>query len=125
MENSDWFNMWEKQNFPYKELLKGDIIYWLDTVEKCIFWKTEVVEVERFYYFDKKEIYKKYKNSMSEKYFDSRPDKGYFLHYRIKVLEQNTTPKPPIITFHNLAGREWIVKILKDGLRQHLSKIQR
>lgn len=94
MESSDWFNMWEKRNFPYQELLTGDILYWLDTIEKRLIWKTEVIKVERRPYADKNEIYKLYKDSMTKQYYESRPEFGYFLHYEIKVLEKMDIPKP-------------------------------
>jgi predicted restriction endonuclease len=94
MEDESWFNMWTKRNFPYKLLIEGDILYWLDTTKKQLVWKTEVLEVDRYPYNDKSEIWEKYKTSMSQKYYDDRPDRGYFLYYRIKVLEKINIAKP-------------------------------
>lgn len=94
IETEEWFNIWEKRNFPYKELLEGDILYWFDTIQQQLVWKTRVVQVERFPYGDKNELYKKYHNSMTLDYFKSRPEKGYFLHYRVQVIEKLNIPKP-------------------------------
>jgi hypothetical protein len=94
MESELWFSMWEKRNFPYKELLNGDILYWLDTKEKRLVWKTEVLNVIRYKYSDKNNIERKYKDSMSKRYFESRPDQGYFLQYEVKVVEKIDVPKP-------------------------------
>jgi hypothetical protein len=96
MEEKDWFNMWTKKNYPYSELLVGDILYWLDTTKQTVVWKTRVQFVERFEYNDKKEVLKRYKNSGSigQKYIENSPDKGYFLYYKIKVITRTDKLKP-------------------------------
>jgi hypothetical protein len=94
METSDWFNIWDKRYFPYQELLQGDILYWMDSVKKTLTWKTEVIEVIRFAYDDKGLIFKRYGHSMTKSYFDSRPDKGYFLGYKVKVIDKMNISKP-------------------------------
>lgn len=88
MEATEWFNMWGKRNFPYRELLEGDVIYWLDTKRKRLTWKTEVIKVERYPYSNKAEIWKRYHHSMKESYYAERADSGYFLHYQVRVLDQ-------------------------------------
>ena len=102
MENSEWFNVWERRNFPYYELLVGDILYWFDTSAQKIVWKTEVVKVDRFQYFDKKEILERYPNSMTSKYYESRPESGYFVGYKIKVLDKLDLEKPSSFRFPQL-----------------------
>lgn len=102
MENFDWFNMWSNRNFPYYELLVGDTLYWFDTTAQKLVWKTEVVKVDRFPYSDKQEIFDRYPNSLGLKYYDSRPDSGYFVGYKVKVLEKLDLEKPTGFRFPQL-----------------------
>lgn len=102
MENFDWFNMWSNRNFPYYELLVGDTLYWFDTTAQKLVWKTEVVKVDRFPYSDKQQIFDRYPNSLGLKYYDSRPDSGYFVGYKVKVLERIDLEKPTGFRFPQL-----------------------
>ncbi|NWF50624.1 MAG: HNH endonuclease [Ignavibacteriaceae bacterium] len=102
MENFDWFNMWSNRNFPYYELLVGDTLYWFDTTAQKLVWKTEVVKVDRFPYSDKQQIFDRYPNSLGLKYYDSRPDSGYFVGYKVKVLEKLDIEKPNGFRFPQL-----------------------
>lgn len=102
MESSDWFNMWERKNFPYNELLIGDTLYWFDTNAQRLIWKTKVVLVDRYPYNDKKQIFDRYKNSLGRQYYDSRPDSGYFIGYNVKVVERIDIPKPTNFNFPQL-----------------------
>ena len=71
----------EKQFYPYRELLQADIIYWLDTNLHKLLWKTQILQVTRYPYSNKRKLYDLYKNSMTEKYYNDRLDSGYFLYY--------------------------------------------
>ena len=102
MESFDWFNMWEKRNFPYYELLVGDTLYWFDTKAQRLVWKTEVISVERYPYSDKQQILDRYRNSLGSKYYESRPQNGYFIGYKIKVLERINFSKPAGFNFPQL-----------------------
>jgi hypothetical protein len=94
MENSDWFNMWGKKNFPYKELLVGDILYWYESLTQKLVWKTQIVAINRFPYNNKQEVFSRFPNAYTSKYHESRPDKGYFIGYKFKVLEKINLDKP-------------------------------
>jgi 5-methylcytosine-specific restriction endonuclease McrA len=124
MESSKWFNVWERKNFPYYELLPGDNLYWFDTSIQKIVWKTEVLEVLRFPYSDKKEILERYGDSMTKHYYESRPEKGYFIGYKVKVLEELDIEKPRDYRFPQLGwlriddevSRAWFNKnIIEDS----------
>jgi hypothetical protein len=108
MENQLWFNMWSSRQFPYITLVKGDIIYWLDNIKKSLVWKTIVQDVDRYQYSNKEELLKLYSDSMSPSYYDSRPVKGYFLKYNVKVLEKINVAKPD----YNFSQLGW--EILND-----------
>ncbi|MET3981143.1 hypothetical protein ABIB62_003780 [Mucilaginibacter sp. UYP25] len=96
METMHWFNMWATRKPPYSNLLKGDVLYWLDKVKARIVWKTVVTEVNRYPYDDKLEVYKLYGDFMTQSYFDSRPQSGYFLNYQVKVLARMDIRKPDL-----------------------------
>lgn len=102
MENLPRFNMWETRKWPYKQLLKGDIIYWFDKNENKLVWKTEVLDVVREYYSNKNQIEKKYRDAMTDEYFNQRSNEGYLLHYPIKVLQRIDIPRPNQFVFDRL-----------------------
>ncbi len=105
METSDWFNLWRKKYFPYNELLEGDVIYWYETKSQRLVYKTEVVFVRAGKYNNKKKFIKKHENNPASKYFKDRPDKGYFVLYKVKVIEKINIPKPKGSVFPQLG---WI-----------------
>jgi hypothetical protein len=94
MENSDWFNMWNNKLFPYDELRKGDTLYWFDAKVQQLVWKTKVISVKRTQYKDKREIIKHYEKSIRSKYYENKSGGGYFLGYKIKVIEKISINKP-------------------------------
>jgi len=102
MENSDWFNMWKRKNFPYYELIPGDILYWFETKSQELVWKTKVISVERYPYTDKNQVFEQYKNPKGKGYYDNRADKGYFVGYKVKVIERTHIPKPKGYRFPQL-----------------------
>ncbi|MEK7875947.1 MAG: HNH endonuclease [Pseudomonadota bacterium] len=102
METLDWYNMWGNRNFPYRELLVGDILYWFNTPAQRLVWKTEVIFVDRYPYTDKRAVIDRYNNSWGSEYADTRPDSGYFLGYKIKVIDQLDIPKPSGSRFDRL-----------------------
>ena len=57
--NGLWFNLWTKKQWPYKELERGDTLFWYESPSKHIVWKSQVVEVLRFSYESKKEVEEK------------------------------------------------------------------
>jgi predicted restriction endonuclease len=102
MEQLDWFNMWERKHFPYSELLLGNILYWYETKTQRLVWKTIISFVERYAYTDKKKILKQYENLRGNKYYEGRPKQGYFVGYKVKVLERLDIPKPQDFNFPQL-----------------------
>lgn len=102
MSNSRWFNMWAKRFFPYSELLVGDVVYWFETKTQVIRWKSEVTFVERHPYTDKAKTFERYENRLGNAYYESRPERGYFIGYRVKAIEHLNVPKPPGTVFPQL-----------------------
>lgn len=87
MEKIEWFNMWKTKQYPYDELNVDDILCFYETPTKRIVWKARVVQIYKYPYSDKKEISDKL-DSMKmygKEYFDKKPDKGYYLGYKVKV----------------------------------------
>ncbi len=93
-EEHDWFNMWQNQLFPYKELLEGDTLYWYDSTQKRIVWKTKVSKIVKFPYDSKSEIIKNFKDVSNQAYFEQAKDKGYFISYKVKVESKVAYEKP-------------------------------
>lgn len=94
MEKADWFNMWHGKQFPYRDLMKGDILYWYDKKEGALIWRTLITDVEREPYTDKEKIFKRFQNSLGTEYHKGRATKGYCLRYKFKVLERVSISKP-------------------------------
>ena len=105
MEDADWYNMWNNKNFPYYELIVGDILYWFDSTIQKLVWKTQIVTINRFPYVDKQEVFNRFPNSFGSKYHESRPDSGYFVGYKVKVIEKIYLDKPTGFRFPQLG---WI-----------------
>jgi hypothetical protein len=101
MEKEYRFHMWATKRFPYSNLLPGDILYWFDSTEQKIVWKTNVTVVNREHYFDKQIIFNRYPNSVSSDFKESRSDDGFFIGYKVKVIEKLNIDKPFGFRFPN------------------------
>jgi hypothetical protein len=99
-----WFNMWQRRLWPYKELDEGDTLYWFDTKEQAIVWRSRVAQVERFEYANKDEVKERFKFSfglvdLNDTYFDKAKDQGYCLAYKVDSLVRLNVTKPAEIKF--------------------------
>ena len=94
MEAHPWFNMWKTRKPPYKDLVKGDILYFFDTEKEQLIWKTKITKLIRKSYSDKEDLFEKYSFHMKQQYYESRSKKGYILDYSIEVLQKINVPKP-------------------------------
>jgi len=99
-----WFNMWQRRLWPYKELDEGDTLYWYDTKEQAIVWRSRVVQVERFEYANKDDVRKRFQASfglddLNDAYFDKSKDQGYCLAYKVDSLARLDVPKPAEFKF--------------------------
>ncbi len=104
MAHNLWFNMWQRRLWPYKELVEGDTLYWYDTKEQAIVWRSRVARVERFEYADKNDVRNKFQVSfglddLSDPYFDKAKDQGYCLVYKVDSLVRLNVPKPADFKF--------------------------
>lgn len=99
-----WFNMWQRRLWPYKELDEGDTLFWYDTKEQAIVWRSRVSQVERFEYANKHEVRKRFLMSfgvddLNDSYFDMAKDQGYCLAYKIDSLVRLNVTKPAKFNF--------------------------
>jgi hypothetical protein len=101
MESLDWFNMWSNRNFPYYELLVGDTLYWFDTIVQN---SLETGCNGRLFLFSQTTNIDRFPNSLGLKYSESRPDSGYFVGYKLKVLRNLTMKNRMVFVSLNLAG---------------------
>src|SRR5262245_24972922 len=80
-ESAFHFNLWIKQNWPYKNLVIGDILYWYETSSQGIVWKTRTVKVERFTYQSKADLHEILRSRFDDfdehqSYFVEAPEHG-------------------------------------------------
>lgn len=94
MEAHEWFNIWKRRLFPYEELIEGDILYWFDRIHQQLVWKTNVVETDRFPFSKKREILSRYPEAKSSDYYQKADEPGYFLGYKVRVIEALDLQRP-------------------------------
>lgn len=104
MGASLWFNMWQRRLWPFIELDEGDTLYWYDTKEQAIVWRSRVAKVDRFEYENKDEVTKRFKlrfrvNGSNDPYFVKAKDQGYCLAYQVDSLVRLAVPKPAEFRF--------------------------
>jgi len=103
--NGLWFNLWTKKQWPYKELERGDTLFWYESPSKHIVWKSQVVEVLRFSYESKKEVEEKLNLTpvqVAQEYFVDGPDAGFCLSYKVATIERLSIPRPDDFKFPRL-----------------------
>jgi len=116
------FNLWSKQFWPYKEIEVGDILYWYETPNKRIVWKTCIVKVEGFPYQSKEHLRELLMTKFG--YYDegtpyvmNATEMGYCLAYKSDPLQRLNFPKPHNFRFPQLG---WL-KINDEIVAQWLS----
>jgi len=107
MNSGFWYNLWSKRNWPYNELLQGDILYWYETKKNKITWRTKIKHICRFTYNTKNEASTNLINisglfNNEEQYFIDAPNKGYAVCYFIKEAERVDFTKPSGYKFSRL-----------------------
>ena len=125
MEQSEWFNLWNRRFFPYRELLVGDTVYWFDRTKQRLLWKTKVVKINRFPFHRKKEILDRYPECATSQYFKEGRDTGYFIFYRVSVTEMLDTDALLDFGSRRSAGSASTMKQLKTGSVARKTRIRR
>ena len=107
METHYRYNLWSKKFFPYDVLAKGDIVFWYESSDKCIEWKTVVETVERFEFRNsvdvERELTKRFgyfkSENYSHDYFKGKNRDGYCLAYKVKTIQKVRIFKPDTFRF--------------------------
>lgn len=104
MVDRPWFNMWQLKLWPYQELVVGDILYWYESPNKCIVWKTRVSDVDRFQYNDKDAAGRRLKERFGDfdrkqPYYVEAPTKGFCLAWKVRPLQRVNIPRPDDFRF--------------------------
>src|SRR5262249_23816964 len=99
MADKLWFNMWQRRLWPYNELQEGDTLYWYDSTEQAIVWRSRVTQVERFEFSNKDEVRARSQavfgvTNLNDAYFDAAADQGYCLAYKVRSPVRLNFPKP-------------------------------
>jgi len=105
-----WFNLWRINLWPYRELVVGDILYWYESPNKRIVWKSRVTDVDRCFYYSKATARKRLASrfgdfDLSQPYFVESPEQGYCLAWKVVPLERVNLPKPDELRF---PGQGWL-----------------
>lgn len=94
-----WFNMWQRRLWPYQKLQHGNTLYWYDTTEQAIVWKSRVTKVEKFEYQNKEAVRNRFQEiyaiaNLADPYFDAAVDHGYCVAFKVDHLQRLQVPKP-------------------------------
>lgn len=116
-----WFNMWQIKVWAYQELVVGDLLYWYESPNKRIVWKSRVVDLDRFHYGSKDAARDRLLSKFggfdpNQLYFTEAPEQGYCLAYKVKPLERVDLPRPADLQFprrgwlrvDNRVARDWL-----------------
>ncbi len=121
-ENEPRFNLWQRKLWPYEDLITGDEVYWYETTDKAITWRTRIFEIHRFEYMNKRTAKRKLKaifrnlNVSESSYFVDSPDQGYCLAFKVKVIKKLNLPKPKGYKFPRLGWLRVDKKIAETWL---------
>ncbi|MBM4463312.1 MAG: hypothetical protein FJ012_08260 [Chloroflexi bacterium] len=123
MQDRVWFNMWQSKLWPFEELLVGDILYWYESPNKYVVWKTRVEDVDRFQYENKDAAGRQLKERFGDfdrdqPYYVGAPTKGYCLACKVRPLQRVNIPKPNGLRFPQQGWlrvsdditREWLLQ---------------
>lgn len=102
-----WFNMWERRYWPYRELVRGDVLYWYERPSKRLVWETRVSAAVQFPYATKREALGLLRRNLGKVYKDDpyyvqAPKSGYCLGFKVVPLKQLNLTKPATFRFPQL-----------------------
>lgn len=100
MAEGVWFNMWTRRLWPFAELEVEDILYFYESPNRRIVWKTRVTKTDRFQYQTKENALVKLRREFGpfdphQPYVEQAPDHGFCLAYAVTPLEKLNSPLPP------------------------------
>ena len=117
-----WYNMWRKKRWPYGELIRGDVLYWYESPSKQIVWETRIVKIQRFCYRNKPAAARRIERKLgrvdrTERYYRTRPEKGYCLAFKVRPVRKTHLPKPRAVRFPRLGWQRVTESIAKEWLQ--------
>jgi len=120
-----WFNMWQRRLWPYQELQQGNTLYWYDTTEQSIVWKSRVTTVEKFEYQNKEAVRNRFQEifdiaNLADPYFAAATDHGYCVAFKVDQLHRLRVPKPDEYRFPQIGwlrcdddeAQDWLSSLL-------------
>jgi len=105
MNDGYWFNMWQRQLWPYREVVTRDVLFWYHSPSRRILWRSRIDHVERFSYQSKiqvaREVEKRFDIDFdpTPNYFDRAPSRGYCLAWTATNFVRVDLPKPRALKF--------------------------
>ena len=124
------YNLWQRREWPYRELQVGDTIYWYATDEKAIVCETIVLTVDHLEYQKKQEAVQWLRandfdsNPESNSYFKKKKvkDRGYCLAFKVRRIASPIAVKPAAYNFPELGwlrcdhpkALEWLAQLSRS-----------
>lgn len=100
-----WFNVWQRQLWPYRELQPGDDLWWYESSSGRLRWYSRVVQVEAFPSsrlddaLDRLEKLFGTEIDRRQEYLHGKHDRGYCLGYTVDALKPVDVPRPDGVRF--------------------------
>jgi len=107
LESRVWFSLWKTEQWPYRELIQGDRLYWYESPTKRVVWESSIKDLDRLQYADKQDLADRLRSRFgdfdeNEPYFREAPDEGYCIAYRVAAIKKLSRPKPKEIEMPRL-----------------------
>jgi len=100
MANGVWFNMWTIRLWPLRELEEGATLYFYETPNRRVVWKTRVTKIDTFQYHEKAAALGRLRREFGpfnphQPYVEQAPAQGFCLDYAVAPLRRLSMPLPP------------------------------
>lgn len=126
MADQLWFNMWRRRQWPYREVVAGDVLYWYEAKSKSVVWQTRVAKVHKQEYRSKPELAMALKSAFGvsiakDPYFKykGRPSTGVCLAYKVIPVKHLNISYPVAPRFPRLGwsrpGERFYKAVLGGG----------
>jgi hypothetical protein len=105
MNEAIWFNLWRNRLWPYRDVQRGDELYWYETSSERIVWRTRISELAAFAYASLDEALARIEAAFvvhvdrAQPYLTGKPDSGFCLAYRVDVIERVDLARPAGVRF--------------------------
>lgn len=95
----EWWNVWKRRLWPYRDMMIGDTLYWYAPQKQAIVSQSEVIGVAGFPYADKAALFERLRTFFghvddTDAYTAAKPDKGYCLAFKVQQQARLPVARP-------------------------------